>query len=192
MERTVPSVKKVRKIRKKGLYGLCVVLMMGCAAQRSAATNIELDQAMAERAVEMKAQFAHPLVTRAMSQIGNSGLLPQGSTIGQINIAETTNFFRIHGDSVTADLPYYGERQMGGGYANKDGIEFAGVPENLEIRQDSITKGYTITFGIDGKTENFRVNAQVQPNLRSQLRINSTHRTAIRYSGTLVTSKEER
>ncbi len=171
-------------------YGLCIVLIMGCASQRPATTNERLDEAIAKRTFEIKAQFAHPLVTRAMSQIGNSGLLPQGSTIGQINISETANFFRIHGDSVAADLPYYGERQLGGGYANKGGIVFAGVPENLEIRRDSITKGYTITFGIDGKTENFRVNAQVQPNLRSQLRINSTHRTTIRYSGTLATSKE--
>ncbi len=79
---------------------------------------------------EFTADWANPMATQGLNAISNAGLLPPGSNAGSIQINGTSNFLRIKGDSVMANLPYYGERRFGGGYGSSTGIEFEGVPLN--------------------------------------------------------------
>ena len=46
----------------------------------------------------------------------------------------TNNFLEVKGDSVSADLPYYGERQIAGSYNNRDvGVQFEGLAKDFEL-----------------------------------------------------------
>src|SRR5690606_11659023 len=118
---------------------------------------------------EIISRKAHPVMTSAMQQLGNAGLFVNGSTAGSIDLSTITNYLRMKNDSVMANLPFYGERHMGGGYNNATGIEFEGVPKNLKINKikDSF---YEIQFDIHDKnsnTENYQVYIKLSPNLNS-------------------------
>lgn len=180
------------KMQKKGILIGLTILLLGCASsQKTYETNAALDKMMSQKRFEIKAKFAQPMVTQAMSQVALSGLIPPGSTINQINLNGSSNFLRIQGDSVSANLAYYGERQMGGGYNNNTGIVFKGVPENIEIVKNEVKQNYTIKFSINGKTENFMVNATAGTNLTGTINITSSHRSRIGYTGDVKAAEED-
>lgn len=169
------------------LYIGLAFAVFGCGASKKIiAPNIQLNEMMAKKAFEIKVQSAEPQVTRAMSQIANSGMLPPGSTINRIDIGGSGYYIKVAGDSVAATLPYYGERQMGGGYNSDSGIIFNGLAENLEISKDDSKQRYTIKFRIDGSSENYSVTISVLNNLSSTSTVSSSNRNAISYSGKVI------
>lgn len=173
------------KMQKKVILIGLTILILGCAAsQKTYETNAALDEMVSQKHFEINAKFAQPMLTQALSQVALSGLIPPGSTINQINLNGSYNFLKIQGDSVSANLAYYGERQMGGGYNNNNaGIVFKGVPETIEIIKDEVKQNYTIKFSINHKTENFMVNATAGTNLSGTINVTSSHRSRIGYTG---------
>ncbi|MDB4292874.1 DUF4251 domain-containing protein [Maribacter sp.] len=167
------------------LTGL-TLLFLGCGpSQKVIENNDALDAMVAEKKIEFRATSAQPTITNAMNQIAQSGLVAPGSTINRIDLAGSSNFLKIAGDSVTADLAYYGERQLGGGYTNNDsGVKFSGIPEDLVITKDEVKKSYRITFQIREKMESFNVAMRISSNLSGNLNVTSSHRTRISYAGT--------
>lgn len=129
-----------------------------------------------------------------MVSINNSGLLPPGSNVSRIDLTGNSNYLKIDGDSISAYLPFYGERQLGGGYSNRTvGIEIDG-----EYRDLKVTKGKKdskeIRFSAKDKNstnENYNVYIQVFSNKTSNITINSSHRTRIRYSGKMTPLEKE-
>ena len=180
------------KLFPRILYIGIAITVFGCGASKKIiAPNIQLDEMMAQKAFEIKVQSAEPQVTRAMSQIANSGMLPPGSTINRIDVGGSGYYIKVAGDSVSAELPYYGERQMSGGYNSDSGIKFNGLAENLEISKDDSKQRYTVKFRIDGNAENYSVTISVLNNLSSTTTVSSSHRNGIAYSGKVIkTSKD--
>ncbi|MBS9463461.1 DUF4251 domain-containing protein [Flagellimonas sp. 389] len=173
-------------------FVLLLFIFVGCASQqKNTATTEEiekLDKLIAEMAFEIKARWARPLVSNSLNSIANAGLLPLGSTANQIDLIGTSSHFRIIGDSVTANLPYFGERQMGAAYNSANGgIQFSGMPRNLKIVKQENGKGYKLDFQINNNTETYDVNVNIHPNLQSRININSSHRNVISYSGRVYT-----
>lgn len=170
-----------------GLVGM----LLGCGAtQTLKEPNAKLDRMMAEQAFEINIRSAEPQVTQAMAQIANSGILPPGNTIGRIDVAGSGYFIKVEGDSVSAHLPYYGERQMGGGYDSDSGIKFEGIGKNLEIAKDELKQSYTLGFSIASNSENYIVKIAVGTNMTSTASIRSSHRNRIRYSGDVAAVEE--
>lgn len=168
------------------------LLLLGCvASQKTYETNTALDEMMSQKHFEITAKFAQPMVTRALSQVALSGLIAPGSNINQIDLNGSGYFLRIQGDSVSANLAYYGERQMGGGYNNNAGIVFKGVSENIEIVKDEVKQNYTIKFSINDKTENFMVNVTAGTNMNGTINITSSHRSRIGYTGYVKALEED-
>lgn len=179
------------KLKTSVLFVL-IVLILGCSAsQKTYETNTILDDLMLQKKFKIKVQSARPIVSQALSQVASSGLIPPGSTISRIDLGGDEYFLKIKEDSVFANLAYYGERHIGGGYTNNTGIDFKGVPENIEITKDEITHNYTIKFSINDKSENFMVITKVATNLTSTVNITSSHRSRITYSGDLIALEEE-
>ncbi|MBZ9650489.1 DUF4251 domain-containing protein [Psychroflexus montanilacus] len=166
---------------------LGVVAMFSCEIQRevSSEDKARLDKIIEDRYFEIEADVARPLVTNALNQLANAGLYRPGDNAAQINLQGNSNYFRFEGDSVSADLPYYGERQMGGGYNSNSGIEFEGVPKNLKIEKEADKNEYSIKFDIKEDSENYQVTLTIYSNLKALINVNSSQRFPIRYDGTI-------
>ncbi|WP_136468651.1 DUF4251 domain-containing protein [Flagellimonas onchidii] len=164
------------------------LLLFACGANRqplATQDQIEdLNALVSEGSYRINVNTARPLATGSINRIANSGLLPRGSNVGRINLVDTASYLRVFNDSVAADLPYYGERQMGAPY-NQDraGILFKGVPQKFEVIPNAKTSGYIVNFIINNATESFNVTVRLLPDLSSAINVNSSHRTAIWYNG---------
>jgi len=159
----------------------------------SKSQKAELDSLMAAKNYVITCDWAQPMMTNSMNNIFNSGLFPPGSAGNQVNLMGNANYLKIVGDSVAAELPYFGERQIGGGYngARDAGIQFEGIPKSWETEKDKKSGRYEIRFKMNQASENYNVYVVVFPNLTSSININSSQRFPIRYNGSLSKIKEE-
>lgn len=180
------------------LVSVVAMLSLGCgSASKEMASDTDtrkLDELVSGRHFVIDSDWALPLATNSLNSIANAGLLPPGSSASQINLIGNTNYLKVMGDSVAVYLPYYGERQFGGGYNNDGpGIEFEGVPEDLEFEKDEEKQRYDIRFRMTDDSETFKVTVTLFPNLDSMINVNSSQRFPIRYSGSVqAIPKEER
>jgi len=184
----------MKSILKVGAY-IVLLTSIACASSKNNATAEEiaaLDQMISNKQFEIQANWAQPMATQSFNSIANAGLLPPGSTASRIDISGTGGYFRMVGDSVMADLPFFGERRMGGYYnQNKTGIIFEGIPKDLSFSPNKKGVGQTMRFTISEKSEGFQVIAQLYPNGTARLTVSSTHRTNMWYQGNLSEYKEE-
>lgn len=168
---------------------LGLVITLSCSSTKNHEATAEeinaLNDLVQQKEFEFTARWAKPLTTTALNSVINAGLLPPGSTVNNIDLTGNSNYLRMQGDSVMAYLPYFGERQLGGaGYnPSNTAIQFEGVPDELEVNKKG--NGYQISFNIRNKTETYQVNAQLFPNKRGSININSSHRFPIVYTGFL-------
>lgn len=165
----------------------CFVFVIGCSSARVATpSEIEtLQTIVATKSFEFTADSASPMATRSLNAVANSGLLPPGSNASRINLVGDSNYLKIEGDSVSANLPYFGERQMGGGYGASTGIEFDGLPKDYKEHYDSEKNKYTIGFNINNNTEQYTVLMDIFSNLSTTISVVSSSRFSIRYDGTI-------
>jgi len=171
-------------LRNIFLMGLTTLFFACVASQMNKTPNVELNQMMAQKSFEIAVRTAEPQITQAMAQVANSGMLPPGSSVSRIDVSAQGYFIKVHGDSVSAHLPYYGERQMGGGGYNLDtGIKFSNLAENFEMEKDEAKQNYKIRFRVNSGTENYFVNLEIGNKGSSTSNIQSSHRNRIRYSG---------
>lgn len=184
----------MKSIIKLGAY-IVLLTSIACASSKNNATPEEiaaLDQMISNKQFEIKANWAQPMATQSLNSIANAGLLPPGSTASRIDISGTGGYFRMVGDSVMADLPFFGERRMGGYYnQNKTGIRFEGIPKDLSFSSNKKGDGQTMRFTISEESEGFQVIAQLYPNGTARLTVASTHRTNMWYQGNLSEYEEE-
>jgi hypothetical protein len=174
---------------------LLLATVVGCG---SASKVMQSPEAVAEftgfvnqKAFEFKANTAYPMGTQAFNAIANSGILPPGSTSGAIQLIGIPNFIKVYGDSVSGYLPFYGERQFGGGLTSNTGIEFKGIPNKYDQTYNETKERYDIAFEISDKMERYQVNISLFPNRSANVSVNSNQKNSIRYIGTVVAIEEE-
>ncbi|MFD2562300.1 DUF4251 domain-containing protein [Aquimarina rubra] len=177
------------------MRGLVFILMIGgmfigCNSTKKVieptAKSEALEAMIAKKAFKIESDWMYPLATTSMNVIANSGLLPPGSTVNGISLIGNPNYIKFYGDSIAMDLPYYGERQLPGQYTrNEGGIKFKGIPDRYEITKDENRLQHMIKFTVKHNRESYRVTITLYPNWTSSININSTHRTSIRYRGTV-------
>ncbi len=164
--------------------------IVGCASSKvSEATNNQiLDSLVAKKNFQIESQTAYPQVTSSLISIANSGLLPPGESAGMINLSGNPNYLKMKGDSITAYLPYFGERQMGANTRNNNtGIKFDDISKEYSVEKGK-NNSYIIRFTIPDKknrNEIYNITLQLYPNMRSDIRVNSSQRSQIRYRGTI-------
>lgn len=166
---------------------ILLILSVSCGSKREASAEqiSQLDQMVEDREFEIDAQWARPLVTNSLNQLANAGLLKPGDNASQISVQGTNSFLRFEGYTVSAYLPYYGERQFGGAYDNDGAIEFEGVPRDLEINKNEDKNYYSIEFNIQKDAESYKVNLVLYPNFKGLINVNSAQRFPIRYEGNI-------
>lgn len=161
-------------------------VLLGCSSSKTAISDSHaIHGLLASKQIEFTATSANPTVTQSLNSIANSGLLPPGSNISRIDLTGNNNYLKIFGDSVSANLPYYGERQFGGGYGSATGIEFNGLPDNYTQEFNSNKQKYTISFQISDTSDQYTVYMDIFPNRSSNVSVNMANRNAIQFSGTI-------
>ena len=176
-------------MRFKGvLLVLAVILLfLGCSASKQLhVANAALDTMMQQEAFKVEVQAAEPQVTQAMAQIANSGILPPGNNISRIDVTGEGYFIKLNDTRVAAELPYYGERQMGGGYGSDSGIRFDGIARDVKIVKDAEKNSYVVTFSVDNSSENYFFTIDIGSSLNSTVRVRSSHRNRIRFTGKVI------
>ncbi|WP_405266298.1 DUF4251 domain-containing protein [Cellulophaga sp. Ld12] len=171
---------------------LCAFLSsMACSNSKKLVSatpkSIALDQLVLQKSFQISSDWATPMATGSMNALANSGLLGPGNSPGNINLLGNTNYLRIKGDSITAHLPYFGERQMGGGYSTNDtGITFNTVPTSYEQIKNDRMQTHTIKFKISGNSnEHYSITVLLFPNWTSEIMVTSSQRTSIGFRGTV-------
>ncbi|MBM1107199.1 DUF4251 domain-containing protein [Aurantibacter crassamenti] len=176
------------------LVSFVFALLMSCGTSNRIVNPSEnsrtLDEMVTARQFKIEVERVRPLTTTSLNAVLNSGMLPPGNTGSQINVMGDGSYFKMEGDSVSADLPYFGERQMNGGYNSDSGIKFKGTFEDLIIEKDDAKQRYDIRFQISENSEHFQILLTLFPNLKGTIAITSSQRFAIQYDGQIVAIKE--
>ena len=183
----------------KNYYGIILVfisgLLLSCGAASTATDtakgSAQLDDLVASRAFEIRSSWARPMNTASMNAVANSGLLPAGSSVGQIDMIGNTNYLKVNGDEIEVFLPYFGDRQLSAGYQQDTAIEFNGVPDEFSIDKNKKGTGYEIKIRMSNNMESFRLNVQLYPSLKSIITVISSHRTPIKYEGEVMRLAEK-
>jgi len=165
-----------------------VGILIGCSTASkgilSQAERKQVDRLITQRLYHIESDWALPLMTQGLNAVANAGLFFPGSNASRVDLIGNPNYVKVKGDSIAVYLPYFGERQMGGGYANSDSaIQFEGVPDSYEATWNEKKQRYDIRITMKQKTETFEMNLVLFPNLSCGINVNSSHRFSIRYNG---------
>ncbi len=168
-----------------------VGMLIGCSTASkgvlSEAERKALDNLVAQKSFHIESDWALPLMTQGLNAVANAGLFPPGSNASRVDLTGNPNYVKVIGDSIAVYLPYFGERQMGGGYANSDSaIQYEGIPDNYEATWNEKKQRYDIRITMKHKTETYEMNLVLFPNLSCGINVNSSHRFSIRYNGDVM------
>lgn len=183
-------------MKRKIEIGILLLVFWACGSSsktvEATTESNKLDEMVDQKSFEIVSEWAMPLMTNSLNSIGNAGFFPPGSAGSRITLIGNPNYLRVRGDSVSAHLPYYGERQMGGGYNNRTtAIKFKGIPKDFEITKDDKDQSYAVHFEINDQSENYNINLKLFPNLKGSISVNSSQRFQIRYSGDIAAISED-
>lgn len=173
---------------------LLATIFAGCKSAATPMTTEEqqrLDQIVTERNFTMIAQWAEPTPDASINAMASAGLFPPGSSPSRINLGENTNYFKMKGDSVFIQLPYYGERQVVKTYGQAEGITYEGLADELEINKNTKRNYYEIDFRAKDRGETFLINLRLYGGKRGLLTVQSNQRNQIRYDGTITVGNVE-
>lgn len=181
-------------IKRLVLLGLIAVFWSCGSTQKTTATAIEnqvLEQLVAKKSFLIKSEWAQPMNTNAMNSVASSGLLPPGNSGSNISLIGNLNYLKVEGDTISAYLPFFGERQLTGGFSDRNAIEFKGIPDKLKISKNTKKNTTTLLFSIKERTEVYQVTITLFKNLTSYIHINSSQRNFIRYIGNVSEIPQE-
>lgn len=169
---------------------LGMVLSSCTSTKQAAQSNTALEAMIQKEAFKIVVRSAEPQLTGALVQIGNSGLIPPGSNISRIDLSGQNFYISLADQNVSILLPYFGERQIGGGYQRDTRISYEGKVEELSIEKNDKKQRYLVRFNIIKETESFQFTINVFNNLSSTISLQSSHRRPINYSGKVFGTEE--
>lgn len=173
---------------------LALLLFWSCRSTKNDLVNnskesqlIQLKELVASRSFKFKADTAYPMQTYDMMQVTNALLRNTGNTAGRISLMGNGDYITVKGDTVQAELAYFGERRMGFNIDPQDiGIHFEGNPSDYVVIENTKKKTLNIEFKTKSKTEQYDVIMSVYPSKSATVYISSTNRTSMRYDGEIV------
>jgi len=173
----------------KTLVSMLVFLMVfiSCTSTKivTEAQQKELNAWGNETPFEIVSHRASPMPTAAFSAVAR-GLLPPGDSANNIDLLGNSNSFKMKGDTISAYLPYFGERHFGGNYgSNEGGIRFDDKPISKEISYNTKKQRIEMRFKIRQERDNelYNILVFIYPNHNTHIYVNSSERTPISYVG---------
>ncbi len=153
-------------IKNISLLALCGFLLYSCGSAKNRISEEEIANLVEQRQFNIESTWATPL----------GGL--------RINLIGNPNYVKFNKDSVDLFLPYFGFRQMGGGYGSESGIKYKGRLKELKIDKPKENK-YQIKFQGAHLNESFDFIISVYSNGNTNISVNSSQRNTISYQGEL-------
>ncbi|HCV79707.1 MAG TPA: DUF4251 domain-containing protein [Zunongwangia profunda] len=168
--------------RRYFLVLLIAVALFGCGAANYTMKDIhnfeELSQFAQQKEFEIENQWANPLRANTVTFISNPNF-----NSGNINLIGNPNHIKFKGDSVDVFLPYFGVRQMGGGYNDRGAIKFKGIPEELSFTENKDKDYVRYEFSANDDSENYQFFITLYSNGNASTSVNSSQRDNISYTG---------
>ncbi|MFD2585587.1 DUF4251 domain-containing protein [Croceitalea marina] len=162
-------------------------LIASCSSSKQVYSDKEMESLhtlVKSKSFEIQSDWAYPLPSNSLNSLANAGLFLPGNNANQISLIGNANFLRIKGDSIKAQLPYYGERQISSNYGSTDtGIVLDGLVEDLTMDFNEKKNRYELRFQANQAIENYQIAINIFSNKQASININSTHRTNIAYRG---------
>jgi hypothetical protein len=170
------------------------LFLMACSTTKNTATPEQikaLDQLVTQQSFKIESIWAMPQVNRSMSSLQSSGLIAPGSNANRISLTGIANELKLNGETISSQLPYFGEVQMPSGYNGSDdnSITFDGTIDDYQVEKND-NSSYTITFDAKSNNENFNVTILLYPSLKSEMILKGAKRFPIRYTGHAVKISE--
>ena len=163
------------------------IIAMSCGSTNKIVKPEELARVNAlikNDTIIIESEWAHPMNA---ALINRTGLTPAGSGAGNINLIGNPNSFKKIGDSLYVNLPYFGERQIAGIYnSDNAGIKFEGKPDKITHSFDEKRSVHRYSIDANNDTESFQFQITIFASLKTVIRVNSTHRSNISYTGKVV------
>ena len=175
-------------------YLLNISIFLLCVSAKAQTNAVVLDSIKDLNGLKIEFDWAYLTRTGEFQKLVNSGLINNnGNTISKISLSGSDNFIEFKNDSIIGHLSYYGVRQLPGGYGNRDGgVNFNGVPKSIEFKKTK--KRYKkIKFKIkdeNNSTESYQVWVSLKSKNYVSVSLNSSHRSSIYYSGSIVEQKD--
>ena len=180
-------------------YSAAFILLMGCSSNRSFSEQENeayqsLQDLVASKSFQIVSTSAMPVTSVAFSRVANSNILGPGNNASHIDISSNSNKLIVKGDSIQGYFPFFGEQNFGGSYGGTHtGIEFDDTPKDYQVVFNDKKHMVEIQFKIDDKYRNadhYIILITLFPDKRSAIRVQSTTRSAIEYTGRVDKLKE--
>ena len=106
---------------------------------------------------------------------------------GRMSTVGDGYFLTLKGNSINAELPYYGQRDLfRDPYESPDIILKDGALENIKYGRTADRKILALEFDVLRNTERFHVQLIIMSDRSAYLQVNSPQRQSIRYEGTVA------
>ena len=151
------------------------MLLISCGSTQKTTDESQTSQVRQwaqDKQFTIESQYANPLRGNQISLIGNS------------------NFLTVKKDSVSAYLPFFGQRQSGN-VLDGGAIEFEGIPKEYQMMYNQKKQSSVIKFNISEKGENYNVTVTLYDNKNSTITVNSSQRDFMRYDGEVEALPED-
>lgn len=180
------------------LLGMLLGLFWSCGGVKSAESIAlknrqfeALKTLVATKSFVFNAETAYPMQTFAVMQVTNALLRNTGNAPGRISLMGNGDYIKIKGDTVQAELSYFGEVRIVSSMNPRDsGINFEGVPSTFDIAANEKKQTLRLEFDIKEKIESYEVIMDLYPNKQATVFINCINQTSIRYDGTINAFEE--
>ena len=166
-------------------------LILSCGSSKSDETMAvkerqlnDLKELVDTKSFIFKAETASPMQTYAVMQVTSALLRNTGNAAGRIYLAGNGDYIKIMGDTVKAELSYFGEARMVTSLDPRDnGINFEGQPTTYKVSENEKKNTLSLEFDIKSKSDQYSVIMQLYPSKHAKIFVNSANRTSIRYDG---------
>ncbi|WP_052466973.1 DUF4251 domain-containing protein [Psychroserpens damuponensis] len=169
-------------------------LFFNCGSAKPTATPEQiarLDQLVKNQSFVIESNWALPQTTNTLMALQNAGFFSTGDSASRISLSGNPNELKIDNQTVTSQLPYFGEVQSTSGYNGSDNsISFEGDWTDYRVVKND-NSSYTIRFDAKSHSENFDVIIHLYPNLSSEIILKGAKRFPIRYTGFVSSISEE-
>ncbi|AGC78262.1 uncharacterized protein DUF4251 [Nonlabens dokdonensis] len=178
---------------KKLITGLLVLISLSLISCKSSFTETKrmeltaIQKDLESKSFEFQADAAFPFQTQAFNNVANDLLLQTGNNANRINLQGNNYSVQVGEKKAQFNLPFYGERRLSGGYnGDNTGFDFTSA---IEVSNNQIIakNGYlSYKFKASNKTESVDVELMIYSLNSVNLSVNSSHRTFMKYEGTLI------